>query len=124
MAKMAKGCLEDHARFETVSRLTAGLAHDFVNVLTLVLASAELIACDETVSGVSLERAHVIEGAAKHAARLADRLAQLARGDELERRPIDLGRFVIESAELIERIVGSRVRVTFEIHPSPCYVTV
>jgi signal transduction histidine kinase len=113
---------EDPERLALIARVAAGLSHDFVNVLTLVHATAEMIALDESVSDESRDCAHVIESAAKHAARLAHRLGTLALGGELDRRVIDLAMCVTDSADLLQQIVGHRTRVTIEIRRSPCFV--
>jgi signal transduction histidine kinase len=113
---------EDVDRLAMLTRVAAGLSHDFVNVMMFVLTTAEMIALDDTVSEESRERAQVIESAARHAARLADKLGMLARGVEPDRRIIDLVAFINHSGELLDQIAGSGIRVTLATPRVACPV--
>ena len=114
--------METQERLELVSQLAAGLSHDFANVLTMVLASAELIYSDPAVPAEHRENAKEIETAAVHAARLTRRMGKLARGSTSELKRVDLGQFLEEASELLQQTLGPRVKLVVITAIEDCHV--
>ncbi len=74
--------IENARRREAISTLAAGLAHDFNNVLAAVSGSATLIATDRDVTPEIKEHADRISAAGVTAARLVNRMLDLASNDD------------------------------------------
>lgn len=109
-----RAAVEQQERLAAVSQVAAGIGHDFANLLTMILSSAEVISQDEAVPAEHRENARNIETAATHAARLTRRLSLLARGGPTEHRSIDLAHFLGESIEMIRGLLGARFRVSLQ----------
>lgn len=104
--------LERRLRFtekmDAVGQLAAGVAHDFRNLLNVVLVNGELLRDDDVVEGRG--ELDEILTAAKRGADLVGRLLRVARQPEVHLRRTDLGTLVSEmrgmlSAMLLDSIV-------------------
>lgn len=74
-------------KLESLGRLTGGVAHDFNNVLSVVMSSVELIGLlskDESIKA----RARMAQEACKRGAKLTGQLLSFARNQSLELRPV------------------------------------
>ncbi len=114
--------LEDRLRqaqkLEVAGRLAGGVAHDFNNVLTAVMASAEL-------AQMTLEPEHVaqsdlagIGAAARRGAALTRRLLAYVRNEPAPAQRVDVVEMVRELAPLLERLAGDSHPVSVDT-PAP-----
>lgn len=113
---------ETQERIALVGQVAAGLAHDFANVLMVVLSRADEIQSDPEVPELQRENARGIETAANYAARLIRRFGGLARGRSTERTAVDLMQFVREASELLQQALGERVELVIAPPGEPCVV--
>ena len=113
---------ETQERIALVSQVAAGLAHDFANVLMVVLSRADDIYQDPRVPSEHRENARGIETATKYAARLIRRFGGLARGPSTERRAVDLTRFLADARDLMQQALGDRITLVIESVGGPCPV--
>jgi PAS domain S-box-containing protein len=98
-------------KMEAVGQLTGGVAHDFNNLLSAILGSLDL-AQRRLAQGA--DPARFINNAimaAERGAALTQRMLTFARRQELRLEAIDLSRLVRDMAELLERTLGTGVRV-------------
>ncbi|MBW2529248.1 MAG: response regulator [Deltaproteobacteria bacterium] len=111
----------ERQRVETLGRLSAGLAHDFNNMLAVISASrdylvgllAELPAVDPEVT----ECVNDIEQATNHAQGLAARMLALSRSQDRGHQRVDVGEICQELGNLLR---GSMPRVvTIETQTEP-----
>jgi len=114
-----RASVEQQERLAAVSQVAAGIAHDFANLLTMVMSAAEEIAADPGVPESQRVNARHIETAAVHAARLTRKLGMLTRGGPAEPRPIDLTFFLGEGHEMMQRLLGQRIAVSYELPKRP-----
>ncbi|MCC6222615.1 MAG: PAS domain S-box protein [Thermoleophilia bacterium] len=111
--------LRQAQRMETVGRLAGGVAHDFNNILAVVLMRAELLlseAADPEEVRAGLEE---ILGAAERAAGLTRQLLAFSRRQVLQRRDLDLNEVVSKLARMLERTIGEAVRLELRLAPGP-----
>jgi hypothetical protein len=108
--------LLDARRMEGVGRLAGGIAHDFRNLLTPVLANASLIA-DGEVGGPAgaVELAREIQDAAQKASALTGQLLAFARRQRLEVRTLDLAEVLSGLEPILRRLIREDVRLRFEL---------
>jgi len=98
---------------EAVGRLAGAVAHDFNNILTVVLGCADLLLRD-----VSPEHARAygteIRDAAKRAMSLTRQLLSVSRRQVVLPRVIDLRAIVGGLAEMLDRLIGDDVVLTID----------
>ena len=110
-------------RMESMGALASGVAHEFNNLLTVVLGSIERAAAqavDESQRRY-LERA---DWGAKRAGQLAGELLSLARRQVSEERTTDLNQVVRDFEGTLAQIVPPGVRIGFDFAPTPIFVRV
>ena len=108
-------------RLNMVATLGAGLAHDFRNLLTVILGSSELMMM-RADAGQALARQDLesIHDAASRGRHLAQQLMALGRQTEQPApSAFDLGKEVETFLPLLERMVPATVKVLMESEPGP-----
>ncbi len=109
--------LRQSQKMEAVGRLTGGVAHDFNNVLTIVLGSLDILRNRLKDAEPRIQRPieNAIAGATRAAA-LTDRLLAFSRQQPLSPRPVDVDALVGGVLKLIGRTLGEQWVV--EVIPS------
>jgi len=98
-------------RMESLGRLADGVAHDFNNVLMVILGNLDLIAL--TLAGDTPAR-RLIDGAiqaAEHGATLTQRLLAFARRRELRPEAVDVARRIDGMLDMLRRSLGPRIEI-------------
>ncbi|PWB95566.1 response regulator [Methylosinus sporium] len=102
--------LRQSQKMEAIGQLTGGLAHDFNNMLAVVIGSVNL--AKRRLSTDPTETLRYLDGAlegAEHAATLTHRLLAFSRRQPLAPEPIDPNKMVSTMAEMLRRTLGEDV---------------
>jgi signal transduction histidine kinase len=105
--------LQRSQQLAAVGRLAASVGHDFNNLLTVILGSAETALHtlpDDSPARVELNEIHEV---AIRSARLTRQLLKRARGDEPMADRIELVAAVRDAVPMLERLAGSEVKLRF-----------
>jgi signal transduction histidine kinase len=106
-----------HARkLEAVGQLAGGVAHDFNNLMQVILGHTTLLRLDPAEDELR-EGLEEIGRAAEHASRLTSQLLAFSRRRPVRPEPLRLGEQVHEAASMVRRLLGSDVRVEEELDP-------
>lgn len=110
-------------KMEAVGHLAGGVAHDFNNVLTAILATAELLLEDESELDVQ-QRQDIadIRDAALRAAEITRQLLAFGRRQQLRPSVVDVNEAVLGVERLLGRLIGEHIRLQTDLHPEPAYV--
>ncbi|MGE3650291.1 MAG: PAS domain S-box protein [Reyranellaceae bacterium] len=98
-------------RLEAIGQLTGGVAHDFNNILMVIIATAEMLADDLAQDPQRLEWVERILGSAERAADLTRQLLAFARRQPLRPRPTQLNDIVVETGRMFGRTLGEHVEI-------------
>jgi NO-binding membrane sensor protein with MHYT domain/nitrogen-specific signal transduction histidine kinase/ActR/RegA family two-component response regulator len=98
-------------KMEAVGQLTGGVAHDFNNILTIVLANADAIVEDDAVPPHIAKRAQQICDAGQKASELTRQLLAFSRKQLLKPEKSDLGDLVASTGQLMRRTLGEHIVV-------------
>ncbi len=118
----AERMLREAQKMQALGQLTGGLAHDFNNMLTVVLGSLDVPAAELAVAGdqqVAMLTARMGRAAraAEGGAALIRRLLSFARKQPLEPEPAELGSVLPELMPLLRHTIGEGIEVRFEAEP-------
>jgi signal transduction histidine kinase len=110
-------------RLEVVGRLAGGVAHDFNNILTAVIACTEALrAALSPPPPAARRRAEAILGelddSAERAVQLTRQFVTLGRSTTLRIEPIDLAALVERMAPMLRRLLGASITLTLP-RPGP-----
>ena len=95
-------------KLESLGLLAGGIAHDFANLLTVILTSANLAQSRSQDARVS-EELSAISGAAERGALLTRQLLAISRTHPLSLQAVDLGERLRSLATLLHRVLPERI---------------
>lgn len=101
--------LRQAQKMEAVGRLAGGVAHDFNNVLSVVLLNAELLAEGLRSGEPDLGDLEEIKRAAMRATELSRQLLAFGRQQVFELRVIDLNAVVRDVEKMLRRLIGADI---------------
>ena len=105
-------------KLETVGRLVGGVAHDFNNLMTIILGYGELLVDGQVEAELVRDAHREILDAGKHAALLTRRLLAFSRKETVNPVSLHLN-VVIEQLEMmIRRLIGPNIQLRFELAAS------
>jgi signal transduction histidine kinase len=108
--------LRQSQKMEAVGQLTGGIAHDFNNVLTIMIASAELVAMGlRSEQGQQREDLEALLKAGLRGKEMIRKLLSFSRRQPLEPRPLDVPLFLSGIADTLRRLLPARITVAYEI---------
>lgn len=105
-------------KMEALGLVTGGVAHDFNNILTAILANTELISSALPAS-MAQTRTDLLEirDAAMRGSDLVKKLLGFSRRERLSMQPTDVGALVTEMAVVLRRLVPERISVQLSADP-------
>lgn len=114
--------LAQSQKLEAVGQLAGGVAHDFNNMLQVILGycdvGASLIEDDDVFSGILQE----IRTAARRSADLTQQLLTFARRQRVETTRLDLNRAIPDMLSLLRRLVGENIELKWQPGDRECPV--
>jgi two-component system cell cycle sensor histidine kinase/response regulator CckA len=97
-----------------VDRLAAGVAHDFKNILTVVMGYSEVVARRATLAPEDREALRQVGLAAERGNALADDLLLIATDRPRRTQVLSPSKVIKESLPLLRSLVGDRHEIVFE----------
>jgi signal transduction histidine kinase len=98
-------------KMEVIGQLAAGVAHDFNNVLAVIMGYADLIATDIDANHPAQKYADEIRHAAKRAAGLTRQLLIFSRKEAVQNEPVDLNEVVTSMQTMLRRLVDENIEM-------------
>jgi signal transduction histidine kinase/ActR/RegA family two-component response regulator len=105
------------ARMEATATLAAGVAHDFNNLMTGVMANSEVLRRDLAADPDGLQTLATIIECADRGGRLAQQLLAFARGGKYQPAVVDLNAMVRDTLRVEAHTVGGGVTLRTELAP-------
>jgi two-component system, cell cycle sensor histidine kinase and response regulator CckA len=103
--------LRQAQKMEAIGRLAGGMAHDFNNVLTAILGSADLLSMQLDPADPRWEEADAIKRAADRGAALTKRLLSFSRPQSTTVHVIDLVAVVKNMEPMLRRLVLDKIAI-------------
>lgn len=107
--------LQQARKLEAVGRLAGGVAHDFNNMLGVILGYSELLKARLSGDDPLVEDVEEIERAAMRSRDITKQLLAFSRKQIIEPRPVDLNRMIEGTRKTLFRFIGEDVEFVF--HP-------
>jgi len=103
--------LRQAEKMEAIGRLAGGVAHDFNNMLTVIMGHGQLLVDSDEMSEEDRHAVGSMLESAQRAASLTHQLLTFSRQQVIDVRALDLGCVVDEMSDMIARLVGQHVRL-------------
>lgn len=109
--------LRQAQKMEAVGRLAAGVAHDFNNILTVILGNTAMQLRNPHLDEKLSAALHQVERAAERATALTRQLLAYSRKQIIQRRPLALNEVVEQTVGLLRRIIGEHISLDMQLAP-------
>ncbi len=104
--------LRQSQKMEALGQLTGGVAHDFNNMLGVIMGAHDLISRRIKKGDYGIERfLDAATNATERAAILTQRLLAFARQQPLVPQPIDVNKMIVNMSDLLHSTLGEQIRI-------------
>lgn len=121
--KQAEGMLQQSQRMEALGSLASGMAHEFNNLMTIVVGSAQQ-AAKRAVDDRQRKQLARIDWAGRQAGWLTQQMLSFTRRQFHQPQHGDLGQIVAGFGRLLARLGGSAVTLALELAPDALPVVI
>mgnify|MGYP002345484509 CR=1 FL=1 len=98
-------------KMESVGRLAGGVAHDFNNILGIIISVSELILMDMEADDPLYTRLQQIINSSERAANLVGQLLAFARKQTVSPRILDINETISSMIKMLHRIIGEDIEL-------------
>ncbi len=109
--------LHQAQKMESIGRLAGGVAHDFNNMLTVILGHAQLGLMHLDPTHPVCSDLAEISKSAERSADLTRQLLAFARKQTVAPKLLDLNATVMEMLKMLQRLIGEEIQLSW--HPAP-----
>jgi PAS domain S-box-containing protein len=107
--------LRQSQKMEAVGRLAGGIAHDFSNVLTVIMGACERLQDRVgSVPGAAADIESVLRNS-ERAASLTRQLLAFSRQQTLAPQPLDVNVLVRKATHLLKRLIGEHIELAIDV---------
>lgn len=111
--------LRQSQKMEAIGQLAGGVAHDFNNILAVIVLQADIGSMSPAAPPEILSILSEIRGAAERAARLTQQLLLFGRRELMRPRPVDLNEVVTNLSKMLQRLIREDVTLQLRLSPEP-----
>ena len=111
-------------KLEAIGHLTGGLAHDFNNILSVILGNLDILRLQLPPNSPTRDLIDAVMRAAVHAQELTGNLLASTRRRRLKPQPHDVNALITHMVRLIARTLPPRVKLTTALQEHPCMALV
>ncbi len=109
--------LRQAQKVEALGRLTGGVAHDFNNILTVILGNCDLLLQSAEIPENKIERLQQIHAAGRQAAALTNQLLAFSRQQVLMPTTLNLNDIITELQKMLKRLLGENIVLETDLAP-------
>jgi PAS domain S-box-containing protein len=114
--------LRQAQKMEAIGQLAGGMAHDFNNILTVIMGFCDLLEDDLEAGSRSAVRVGEIHASAERAAGLTRQLLAYSRKQVLNPIVLDVWQLLRETEHMLRHMIGEDIELDTNIEPGPCHV--
>lgn len=116
--------LQQAQKMESVGRLAGGVAHDFNNMLSVIIGHAELGLMRLEPTNPVCSDLKEISKTAERSADLTRQLLAFARKQTVMPKVIDLNENVTSMLKMLQRLIGEDIHLTWQPSPELCQIKI
>ena len=110
--------IQKEERLEALSRMAGGVAHDFNNVLSVMVSIADEFASDQTLPPHVISGTETILEATRHASELTKQLLLFSQGIPPKYTPINPVEVLHELSPILKRVIGTSASLHIDAPPT------
>jgi PAS domain S-box-containing protein len=116
--KQMKEQLRQSEKMDSIGRLAGGVAHDFNNMLNVIIGYTELSLNDIDPSHQVHSNLKEIYNAAIHSSEIVQQLLAFARKQTISPRVLNLNNTVENILNILKRVIGEDIRIQWKAEPA------
>src|SRR5437762_3963052 len=120
---IARKQLEDQLRqsqkMEAFGQLAGGVAHDFNNILAVILGYTGLLMNDESLKDGAKAQLKQVYSAGERAADLTRQMLTFSRKKQMQVTPLDLNGVISSTTKMLARIIGEDIDLQYHYSSHP-----
>ena len=105
--------LQQAQKLESIGRLAGGVAHDFNNMLSIILGNAEMLIDEIGTNAPFFSNVKEIQKAAERSATLTRQLLAFARKQTISPKPINLNTAIEGMLKMLKRLIGEDIELSW-----------
>ena len=105
--------LQQSQKMDSIGRLAGGVAHDFNNMLTVILGSVEMALLREDLPPALRTHLEEARRASMDSAAIVRQLQAFARNQTIAPRIVDLNRTVADAIQMLRRLLGETIELAW-----------
>jgi signal transduction histidine kinase/CheY-like chemotaxis protein len=113
--KKLKEQLIQAQKMESIGRLAGGVAHDFNNILSVIIGYSDLLLSNLSSDNPALEELEIINDSGKKAANLTRQLLAFSRKQVLKMKVVNLHSIVNDMSKLLPRMIGEDIELVLNV---------
>jgi PAS domain S-box-containing protein len=114
--------LSQKSKMEAIGRLAGGVAHDFNNILTVIMGYSDILRASSDISGENQAYLDDLVDSSERAARLTRQLLALGKKQVFETRVFDLNELIRNLEKMLSRLIRENIVLEFDLKAKPATV--
>ncbi len=114
--------LRHSQKMDAIGYLAGGVAHDFNNILTVILGYSQIVGMKENLDAGTLEGLRQITQAAQRATSLTGQLLAFSRKQVIRVTELNLNKVISNMAKMLHRIIGEDISLQFDYCPESAVI--
>jgi two-component system, cell cycle sensor histidine kinase and response regulator CckA len=111
--RMIEAQLRQSQKMESIGQLAGGVAHDFNNMLSVILGYAQLCQLEVTQGGMLWQYIYEITKAGERSRDMVRQLLAFSRKEIISPRAVNLNAHCIETERTLSRLIGEEITLSF-----------
>ena len=121
-SREAEDQLRHAQKLDLVGHLAGGVAHDFNNILCIILGHAGLLTDRFQLPGGTQRYVTQITKAAERGAKLSRQLLMFSRREVTQKKKLDLNEMVSDLHKMLARVLGEHIDLIVQPAPAPVWI--
>lgn len=113
--KKQEAQLRHSQKMDALGKLTGGVAHDFNNILGIILGYAELLESELNGQPELADYAHNIYAAGERGSKITHKLLAFSRQKSLDFESLDLNKLLRDEQDILEKVLTARIKLVFQL---------
>lgn len=113
--KQQEELLRNSQKMEAMGKLTGGIAHDYNNMLSVILGYSDLLKYHLNEQDEQYRYVNEIEHAAKRGAKLTSKLLSFTRSKSTDNEILNLNTLLQDEQDMLEKTLTARIKLKYDL---------
>ena len=109
--------LRNSQKMDALGKLTGGIAHDYNNMLNVILGYTELMemVLDDSANKKAKEFLHAIQHATERGSALTKKLLTFSRQDSTQPESVNINQLLLDAQNMLEKTLTARINLEYQL---------